>query len=85
MKASIATAAILAGSANAFTTPVPQTTSTALKATVFEEMPGAVNFLGKKMEFDPVSATYQSKSRYIIYSLKRPLFIIMILLKIKYD
>merc|ERR1719384_89263 len=60
MKSFVATAALLAGSANAFAPVATGKAQTSLKATVFEEMPGAVNFLGKKMEFDPLglSETY---------------------------
>lgn len=50
-----ATVLALAGAASAFTAPSSVAKTTALKGTVFEDYPGNINFLGQKMDFDPVS------------------------------
>ena len=56
MKTAVALVACLAG-ANAFTgTPVSKVSSkSALQMSVFDDYVGAVDFRGKKFEFDPVS------------------------------
>jgi hypothetical protein len=56
MKTAVALVACLAG-VNAFTgTPVSKVSSkSALQMSVFDDYVGAVDFRGKKFEFDPVS------------------------------
>lgn len=63
MMKSAAVLATLFASASAFA-PVPTTSSsTALKASVWEEYDGGVDFLGRDFQFDPVSI-FQKNSCY---------------------